>query len=209
MIRILIVDDHAVVLQGLRMFLTLDPELVVVGEAQDGAEALERARELRPDVVLMDLVMPGMSGTETTELIRRELPDTEVVIMTSVLDDASVVAAVRAGATGYLLKDTRGEELCRALRAAAAGQVQLSPRAAALLAGKVAHPEVSPDALTPRELEVLRRVAAGDSNKTIALRLSIGEKTVKAHVSNLLGKLGVASRTQAALYAVHKGLADE
>lgn len=208
MIRILIVDDHAVVLQGLRMFLTLDPELVVVGEAQDGEEAIAQARELRPDVVLMDLVMPGMDGTAATSAIRRELPDTEVVIMTSVLDDASVVSAVRAGATGYLLKDTRGDELCRAIRAAAAGQVQLSPQAAALLVGQVSHPEVSPDALTPRELEVLRRLAAGDSNKAIAGRLAIGEKTVKAHVSNLLGKLGLASRTQAALYAVHRGLAD-
>src|SRR5262249_47645831 len=132
-IRIVIADDHSVVRQGLRMFLGLDPELEVVGEAADGAEALRQARQLRPDVVLMDLLMPVMDGITATAAIRQELPDTEVLALTSVLEDASVVGAVRAGAIGYLLKDTQADALCQAIKAAAAGQVQLTPRAAARL----------------------------------------------------------------------------
>ena len=204
-IRILIADDHDVVRQGLRMFLALDPELEVVGEAGDGAAALSLARELRPDVVLMDLLMPVMDGISATSAIRRELPETEVLALTSVLEDASVVGAVRAGAIGYLLKDTQAEELCRAIKAAVEGQVQLSPQAAARLLREVRAPE-SPETLTERETEVLRLLAQGQANKQIARSLNIGEKTVKTHVSNILAKLGVASRTQAALYAVHIGL---
>jgi two-component system, NarL family, response regulator LiaR len=204
-IRILLVDDHSVVRQGLRMFLGLDPELEVIGEAQDGAEALRMARELKPDVVLMDLLMPVMDGISATTAIRREMPDVEVLALTSVLEDASVVGAVRAGAIGYLLKDTQADELRRAIKAAAAGQVQLSPKAAARLMREVRAPE-SPEALTDRETEVLRLLAQGQSNKEIAQTLNIGEKTVKTHVSNVLGKLGVQSRTQAALYAVRIGL---
>ena len=204
-IRILIVDDHSVVRQGLRMFLGLDPELEVIGEAQDGAEALVKVRELKPDVVLMDLLMPVMDGITATTAIRREMPDVEVLALTSVLEDASVVGAVRAGAIGYLLKDTQADELCRAIKAAAGGQVQLSPKAAARLMREVRAPE-SPEALTDRETEVLRLLAQGQSNKEIAHTLNIGEKTVKTHVSNVLGKLGVQSRTQAALYAVRIGL---
>ena len=132
-IRVLIVDDHSVVRQGLRMFLGTDPELEIIGEARNGAEALRMAVELRPAVVLMDLLMPTMDGVSATAAIRREAPDTEVVALTSVLDDHSVVDAVRAGAIGYLLKDTEADELCRAIKAAAAGQVQLSPQAAARL----------------------------------------------------------------------------
>jgi DNA-binding NarL/FixJ family response regulator len=204
-IRILIADDHSVVRQGLRMFLALEPDLEIVGEAADGAEALRLARELRPDVVLMDLLMPVMDGITATGLLRRELPDTEVVALTSVLEDEKVVGAVRAGAIGYLLKDTQADELRRAIRAAAAGQVQLSPQAAARLMREVKAPE-SPEALTERETEVLRLLAHGASNKEIAQTLTIGEKTVKTHVSNILAKLGVPSRTQAALYAVRIGL---
>ena len=204
-IRILIVDDHSVVRQGLRMFLALDPELDVVGEAVDGAEGLRMAHELKPDVVLMDLLMPVMDGITATGRIRQELPDTEVLALTSVLEDASVVGAVRAGAIGYLLKDTESDELRRAIKAAAAGQVQLSPKAAARLMREVRIPE-SPEALTERETEVLRLLAQGRSNKEIAHDLSIGEKTVKTHVSNILSKLSVPSRTQAALYAVRIGL---
>jgi DNA-binding NarL/FixJ family response regulator len=204
-IRILLVDDHTVVRQGLRMFLALDPDLEVVGEAADGAEALRLARELRPDVVLMDLLMPVMDGITATGLLRRELPDTEVVALTSVLEDEKVVGAVRAGAIGYLLKDTQADDLNRAIHAAAAGQVQLSPKAAARLMREVKAPE-SPETLTERETEVLRLLARGASNKEIAHALSIGEKTVKTHVSNILAKLGVPSRTQAALYAVRIGL---
>jgi DNA-binding NarL/FixJ family response regulator len=204
-IRILIADDHEVVRQGLRSFLEPDVELEVVGEAADGAEAVRMARRLRPDVVLMDLLMPGMDGVTATQLIRQEFPDTEVVALTSVLEDASVVGAVRAGAIGYLLKDTRVEELLRAIKAAAAGQVQLSPEAAARLMREVRSPD-SPEALSPRETEVLRLVAAGRANKEIGRKLGIGEKTVKTHVSRILGKLGVRSRTQAALYAGRVGL---
>jgi DNA-binding NarL/FixJ family response regulator len=204
-IRILIVDDHSVVRQGLRMFLGLDPELEIIGEAQDGAEALQKVRELKPDVVLMDLLMPVMDGITAIGAIRRETQDVEVIALTSVLEDASVVGAVRAGAIGYLLKDTQADELCRAIKAAAAGQVQLSPKAAARLMREVRAPE-SPEALTERETDVLRLLAQGQSNKEIAHALNIGEKTVKTHVSNVLGKLGVQSRTQAALYAVRIGL---
>ncbi|MBZ0285307.1 MAG: response regulator transcription factor [Anaerolineae bacterium] len=206
-IRILIADDHAVVRQGLRMFLGLDPELEVIGEAVDGKQALQMAHQLNPDVVLMDLLMPVMGGVEATSIIRRELPDVEVIALTSVLEDSSVVGAIRAGAIGYLLKDTESDELVRAIKAAAAGQVQLSPKAAARLMREVRAPE-SPEMLTERETEVLRLLASGQSNKEIAYTLSIGEKTVKTHVSNILSKLNVSSRTQAALYAARIGLVD-
>jgi len=204
-IRILIADDHMVVRQGLRMFLSLDPDLEIVGEAADGAEAVKKAHELKPDVVLMDLLMPVMDGITAIGAIRREMPDTEVLALTSVLEDASVVGAVKAGAIGYMLKDTHADELCRAIKAAAAGQVQLSPQAAARLMREVRVPD-SPETLTERETEVLRLLAQGQSNKEIASTLTIGEKTVKTHVSNILSKLGVQSRTQAALYAVRIGL---
>ena len=204
-IRVLIADDHSVVRQGLRMFLDVDSELEIVGEARDGAEALRLARQYRPDVVLMDLLMPVMSGIAATALIRRELPDTEVVALTSVLEDASVVEAVRAGAIGYLLKDTEAPELRRAIKAAAAGQVQLSPQAAERLIREVATPEYRPS-LTERETDVLRLLAQGQSNKEIARSLSIGEQTVKTHVAHILSKLDMSSRTQAALYAIQTGL---
>jgi DNA-binding NarL/FixJ family response regulator len=206
-IRLLLVDDHAVVRQGLRMFLGLDPDFVIVGEAADGNAALKLARELHPDVVLMDLLMPGMDGIEATGILRREMPDIEVIALTSVLEDSSVVGAIRAGAIGYLLKDTEANELIRSIKAAAEGQVQLSPQAAARLMREVRAPE-SPEALTERETEVLRLLAQGQSNKEIARGLSIGEKTVKTHVSSILGKLNVSSRTQAALYAVRIGLVE-
>jgi NarL family two-component system response regulator LiaR len=205
-IRILLVDDHSVVRQGLRMFLSLDPDLEVIAEAPNGAEGVRLARELRPDVVLMDLLMPVMDGVTATATIRHELPEVEVIALTSVLEDASVFGAIRAGAIGYLLKDTEADDLCRAIRAAAAGQVQLSPQAAARLMQEVRAPD-NPDELTERETEVLRLLAQGMSNKEIARELNIGEKTVKTHVSNILSKLGVLSRTQAALYAVRVGLA--
>lgn len=207
-IRILIADDHSVVRQGLRMFLGLDPDLDVIGEAQNGAEAVRLAHELQPDVVLMDLLMPVMDGITAITRIRRELPDVEVIALTSVLEDEKVVGAIRAGAIGYLLKDTESDELRRAIKAAAAGQVQLSPQAAARLMREVRAPD-SPEALTDRETEVLRLLAQGQSNKQIARTLVIGEKTVKTHVSNILAKLGVQSRTQAALYAVKIGLVEE
>lgn len=207
-IRIMIADDHAVVRQGLRMFLTLDPTLEIVGEATNGKEALQLAREIKPDVVLMDLLMPVMDGIEATAAIKRELPETEVIALTSVLEDSSVIGAIRAGALGYLLKDTKAEELIQAIKAAYEGQVQLSPQAAARLMREVRAPE-SPETLTERETEVLRLLAEGHSNKEIAQILTIGEKTVKTHVSSILAKLNVSSRTQAALYAVRIGLVDK
>ena len=204
-IGILIVDDHGVVRQGLRMYLALDPELEVVGEAANGAEALRQARKLKPDVVLMDLLMPVMDGIAATEAIRRELPEVEVIALTSVLEDSAVYGAMRAGAIGYLLKDTEANELCRAIKAAAAGQVQMSPSVAARLLREVRPPQ-DPEPLTERETEVLQQLALGRSNKEIASALVIAEKTVRTHVSNILAKLGVASRTQAALHAVRTGL---
>src|SRR5215203_1222770 len=190
-IRVLIADDHGVVRQGLTMYLKLDEELEVVGEASNGEEALYKARELQPDVVLMDVLMPVMDGITATEKIKAELPEVEVVALTSVLDDGAVTGAVRAGAMGYLLKNTKPKELCRAIKGAAAGQVQLVPEAAARLMREMRAPE-KPEALTAREIE--------------ARELFVEEKTVKAHVSGILRKLGVKSRTQAALYAVRTGL---
>ncbi len=204
-IRIVLADDHSVVRQGLRLFLKYDPDLEVVGEAADGAEALRLAHELKPDVVLMDLLMPGMDGITATAAIRREVPETEVLALTSVLEDSLVVGAVRAGAIGYLLKDTQAEALCQAIKAAAAGQVQLTPKAAARLMQVVQAPE-APEALTERETEVLKLLAQGYSNKQIARTLHNTEQTVKTHVSHILAKLGVQSRTQATLYAIRVGL---
>jgi DNA-binding NarL/FixJ family response regulator len=205
-IRVLIADDHAVVRQGLRMFLATDPELEIAGEARDGAEALQMAVQLQPDVVLMDLLMPVMDGVQATAAIRREAPGVEVVALTSILEDAMVVDAVRAGAIGYLLKDTEAHELRRAIKAAAAGQVELCPEAAARLLREVRAPDPGPEPLTERETEVLRLLAQGLSNQEIAHKLTIGEQTVKSHVSHILAKLGVPSRTQAALYAIRTGL---
>lgn len=204
-IHILLVDDHAVVRQGLKMFLELDSDLKIVGEAENGEQALHMAAKLHPDVVLMDLLMPVMDGISAIKALREQFPDTEVIALTSVLEDASVMGAMRAGAMGYLLKDTKADELCRAIKAAAAGQVQLSPQVAARLMREVQAPQ-SPEKLTERETDVLRLLALGRANKEIALELFIGEKTVKTHVSSILAKLGVPSRTQAALYAVRIGL---
>jgi DNA-binding NarL/FixJ family response regulator len=200
-----IADDHAVVRQGLKMFLQDVDEFEVIAEAQNGSEALALAKQMKPDVVLMDLLMPVMDGITAIGHIRREVPDTELIALTSVLEDASVVGAVRAGAIGYLLKDTQAEELTRAIKAAANGQVQLSPQAAARLVREVRAPE-SPETLTERETDVLRLLAQGKANKEIAAALFIGENTVKTHVSSILVKLGVQSRTQAALYARQIGL---
>jgi NarL family two-component system response regulator LiaR len=204
-IRTLITDDHKVVRRGLRGFLELDPGLEVVGEASNGEEAVEMALRLEPDVVLMDLLMPVMDGIEATREIRLRLPEVEVVALTSVLEDASVTGAIKAGAIGYLLKTTEADELCEAIRAAAAGQVRLAPEAAARLMREVRAPE-RPETLTKREAEVLKLVARGKANKQVARELFIDEKTVKSHVHSILSKLNVKSRTQAALYAVRVGL---
>jgi DNA-binding NarL/FixJ family response regulator len=204
-IRVLIADDHSVVRQGLQMFLALEQDLEIVGEAANGVEAVRLARQLNPDVVLMDLLMPEMDGIEATRLIRQELPNIEVIALTSVLEDKAILEAVRVGAIGYLLKDTESEKLCQAIRAAAAGQVQLSPDVASRLMREVSAPD-SPDSLTDRETEVLRALARGLSNQEIADTLVISETTVKTHVSSILNKLELPSRTRAALYALKIGL---
>ena len=195
-IRVLIVDDHCIVREGLRMLLACDPNLEVVGEAADGAEAIQRARQLRPNVVVMDLLMPVLDGISATRAIRNELPETQVLVLTIVLERVSVVEAIRAGATGYLLKDIQAAELHTAIKAAAAGQVYLSPQTSVYLL----------EPLTPREMDVLRLLAQANSNKEIARTLHLLEETVKFHVRHILAKLGVQSRTQAVLAAIRLGI---
>lgn len=205
-IRVVIADDHDIVRQGLKLYLQFDPEFEVVGEAANGLEALELVEQLRPDIVLMDILMPEMDGLEATVAIRQRMPETEVLILTSVLDDAIVHQAIRAGAIGYLLKDTRSNVLCNAIKAAADGQVQLSKQVAIKIANE-SNEWAQEVTLTLRERDVLQLLTQGFSNKEIAQRLSISIKTVKSHVGNLLSKLGVNSRTQATLYAIKSGLA--
>ena len=205
-VRLVIAEDHAVVREGLRMFLRSDDGIEIVGEAVDGRAAVEAAHRLRPDVILMDLLMPGMDGISATAAIRNELPDIEVVALTSFLEDHLVTEALRAGAIGYLLKDTDADSLRRAVWAAAAGQVFLSPTAAARLVREVHLPSNETERLTRREIEVLILVARGRSNKEIARELLIGQQTVKTYMSNIFSKLNVQSRTQAALYALQTGL---
>lgn len=206
-VRLLIVDDHEMVRQGLRVFLGGDPAIEIVGEAEDGVQALDLARRLQPDVVLMNLVMPRMDGIDATIILRKELPDTKVIILTSALDEERMVAAIRAGAVGYMLKDSTADELRTAITSAANGQVHLAPQAMAGLLREVRAPQPieAVEPLTERQTEVLRHLSHGLSNKEIALRLNISEQTVKSHVHNLLNKLHVSSRTQAALYGVHLG----
>jgi two-component system, NarL family, response regulator LiaR len=210
MIRLLIADDHRVVREGLRLMLALDPELEVVGEAATGEEAVRLVHELQPDLVLMDLQMPGVDGIAATAAIKADLPDTAVLILTSVLQDATVVGAVRAGAIGYLHKDTEGDELRRAIHAAAAGQVQLTPQAAAWLMQELRPAPASAgptlERFTARERETLRLLMDGLSNREIGAALGVAEKTVKTHVRNILHKLGVRSRTQAVVEAQRLGL---
>ncbi|HEX9116773.1 MAG TPA: response regulator transcription factor [Anaerolineae bacterium] len=204
-IKVLIVDDHAVVRQGLQIFLGLDPEIEIVGEAVDGRQACALARKCRPDVVLMDLIMPVMDGIAATIAIRKELPHTEVIALTSAMEDDLASRAIKAGAIGYLLKDTDGQELRRAIKSAVSGQLILSPRAITRLLRDFRPPVLS-IALTEREKEVLTLMARGYPNKQIAEELHISDPTVKSHIGSILSKLGVASRTQAVLVALRQGL---
>src|ERR1700674_1734937 len=204
-IKVLVVDDHWVVRQGLRMFLDLESTITVVGEASDGREAIDLARQLRPDVVLMAILLPHVDVIEAITHINAEMPRVEVIALTSVLQDGSVSDAIQAGAIGYLIKDTRGDQLVQAIRDAAEGRVHLSPEAAIRLAKDLRRPE-RVESLTKRETSVLRLVAEGLANKEIARRLSISEKTVKAHLNNVFAKLDVHSRTQAALQAIRAGI---
>jgi NarL family two-component system response regulator LiaR len=213
-IRVLLVDDHAVVREGLRAFLQLQDGLEIVGEAGDGAEAVDEAQRLAPDVIVMDLVMPGLDGVGAMRELRLRAPDSRVIVLTSFLEDDRLLPAIRAGAAGYLLKNVEPTELARAIRAAHAGQEAIiDPTVAARLVHAIADeasPRVQePERLTRRERDVLGLIARGRSNKRIALELGISEKTVKTHVGHLLAKLGVSDRTQAALLAVQQRLVDD
>jgi DNA-binding NarL/FixJ family response regulator len=214
-IRVLLVDDHAMVRRGLRDFLELHDDIEIVGEAADGSAAIERAIALRPDVVVMDLMMPGIDGIEATARIRADLPGVEVVALTSFVEEARVLAAIEVGASGFLLKDAEADDLAAAIRAAAGGEVHLDPAIAGIVArhlrvgsgnGADGAPRDEVANLTARERDVLARVAQGLSNRGIAEALGITERTARTHVSNVLAKLGLASRTQAALFAVQHGL---
>ncbi len=207
-IRVLVVDDHAVVREGLRAFLELQVGIEVVGEAADGEEALAAADRLRPDVVLLDLVMPRLDGVRALRALRERLPGARVIVLTSFLDDDKLLPALRAGAAGYLLKNAEPQELVRAVRVAHAGEALLDPVVAARLVESLAAGEQDEplDRLTPREREVLVLIGHGFPNKQIAQRLDVSEKTVKTHVGRLLAKLGVDDRTQAAVLAVRAGL---
>jgi DNA-binding NarL/FixJ family response regulator len=210
-IRVLIVDDHQVVRAGLRVFLDLLDDIEVVGEASDGSEGVAMARRLTPDVVLMDLLMPRMDGITAIGRIREELPDIEVVAMTSFIEEEKVTAALEAGAAGYLLKDAAADEVAAAIRDARDGNVHLDPAVARLLAQRLRRRPAEDEPLEPlteRERDVLRLLGRGRSNKEIAAELFITERTARTYVSNILGKLGLASRTQAALWAVEHHLVD-
>ncbi len=216
-IRVLIVDDHAVVRQGLRTFIDLQDDMRVVAEAENGAEAVQLAGQYQPDVILLDLVMPEMDGVEATRQILERSPASHVIILTSFGEDDKVFPAIRAGAQGYLLKDIHPNQLVQAVREAALGRVQLHPDIARkLMSAVAAEPGAGKDSpsahtpqtsdLTDREQEVLRLIAAGMNNRQIAEHMIISEKTVKTHVSNILGKLNLEDRTQAAIWAIKHGL---
>jgi len=209
-ISVLIVDDHAVVRQGIRTFLETAPDLKVIGAAEGGAEAVRLAAEFKPDVALVDLVMPGMDGVETTRAIRAASPSTRVIIFTSFHEDEHIFPAIRAGALSYLTKEAAPNEIADAIRKAARGEAVLEARVAARVVRELQGPGREPvnlyTTLSERELEVLRLVARGSSNQEIAEKLVIGESTVKTHVSSILSKLQLEDRTQAAVYAWASGL---
>lgn len=208
-ISVLLVDDHQVVRQGLRDFLELQDDIEVVGEAGSGEEGVQLAREFLPDVVLMDLVMPGIDGVEATRRVKEVSPSTRIIVLTSFADDNKVFPAIKAGAISYLLKDVSPEDLAHAIRAAQRNEAVLHPEVAAKLMQEFSTPrttETPLEHLTDREMDVLRLIARGRSNKEIADTLIISEKTVKTHVSNILSKLHLADRTQAAIYALRQRL---
>jgi NarL family two-component system response regulator LiaR len=209
-IRVLLTDDHAIVRKGVRALLATEPDIQVVGEAKSGAEAVTQATALRPDVILMDLVMPELDGIEATRQITASLPGTRVLVLTSFAADEKVFPAIKAGALGYLLKDSGPEALVNAIHQVSRGEPSLEPAIAHKVLMELMQPArqqpLTADPLTERELDVLRLVAQGGSNKEIAARLCVSELTVRSHVSNILSKLHLASRTQAALYALRAGI---
>jgi DNA-binding NarL/FixJ family response regulator len=213
-IRVFLVDDHAVVRRGMRAFFEMLEDIEVLGEASDGQAALDElaaaaARDQLPDVVLMDLLMPRLDGVAATRAIKQRFPDVEVVALTSFSEAERVHVALEAGAAGYLLKDAEADQVHAAVRAAQRGEVHLDPAVARKLTRSLVAPQRTATALTPREKEILVLVAQGKSNRDIADALVISERTARTHVSNVLSKLGLASRTQAALWAVREGLVTE
>jgi DNA-binding NarL/FixJ family response regulator len=212
-VRVLLVDDHTIVRTGLAAYLGTEPGIEVVGEAADGEEALARIAALAragtpPDVVLMDMQMPRLDGVQTTIQVKESWPEIDVIAVTSFLEEARIRAALEAGATGYLLKDADATDVVDAIRAAVAGEVRLDPAVAAALAASFRSPPSSAESLTAREREVVVLVAQGATNREIGKRLGVAERTARTHVSNILAKLGLASRTQAAMWAVREGLVD-
>jgi two-component system, NarL family, response regulator LiaR len=209
-ISLIIVDDHAIVRQGLRTYLELQADIEVLGEANNGQEAIAMARDMLPDIVLMDLVMPGTDGVEATRAITAAVPSTKVIVLTSFSEDEKVFASIKAGAQGYLMKDVLPSELVRAIRTVNRGEAQLDPEIARKLMQEFTNPQptVPKHDLTEREMEVLRLIAQGKSNKDISEELVLSEKTVKTHVSNILQKLHLSDRTQAAVYALRQKLVD-
>ncbi|HAF70125.1 MAG: NarL family two-component response regulator [Acetothermia bacterium 64_32] len=208
-IKVLIADDHTVVRKGIRALLETEPGIRVVGEAEDGEDALHKALALRPDVILMDLVMPKLDGVKATHEVRERLPTAKVLVLTSFAEDRRIRAAIEAGALGYLLKDSSPQDLVRAIREVARGGSALHPKVAQRLIRQLQGPreESVREGLTERETRVLELIAQGLSNREVARELSISEPTVRTHVSNILRKLHLKSRTQAALYALKEGLA--
>ncbi|MGD8472887.1 MAG: response regulator transcription factor [Anaerolineae bacterium] len=209
-IRVLLVDDHAILRKGIRALLSTEPDIEVVGEAGDGAEALDQAEALQPDVILMDLVMPNMDGIVATQQVTARQSGVRVLVLTSFVADDKVFPAIKAGALGYILKDTGPDELVRAIRQVHRGEPTLEPEIARKVLFELAQSSKqppTPDPLTARELEVLRLIAQGKSNREIAEDLVLAEVTVRTHVSNILSKLHLANRTQAALYALKEGIA--
>ena len=210
-LRVFLVDDHAIVRSGIRGYLELAGDITVAGEARGGRQAIDAIAVLEPagalpDVVLMDLVMPGMDGVEATRQIKARWPGIEVVAVTSFADQAKVRDALQAGAAGYLLKDADADQVAAAIRAAAAGQCHLDPAVAKILADSLRAPRPAADTLTVRERDVLAQIASGATNRQIARRLGVSERTARTHVSSILAKLGLTSRTQAALWALQHGL---
>jgi len=210
-IRILIADDHQLVRQGFMALLSVKPGVEVVGQAKDGSEAIKLAHTLKPDIILMDLLMPHKNGIEATREIKAKNPDARILIITSFSEDENVYQAIKAGALGYLLKDSSPQELMQAIHNVCNGRMSLHPNIAMKLIEELNRPtekQATEDPLTEREVEVLKLVAKGNSNQEIAEKLIVSERTVGAHVSNILSKLHLANRTQAALYALRKGFSD-
>ena len=209
-IKVMIVDDHGIVRQGLRTYLDLLEDITIIAEAENGLVALEKVKQFNPDIVLMDLVMPEMDGIEATHKICGSYPDVKVIVLTSFTEDEKVFAAIKTGAVGYLLKDISPPDLAKAIQAVHSGETSLHPEITKKLMNQFVSPksdiEITPDELTPREMEVLQLIAQGLSNKELAKKLTISEKTVKTHLSSIFSKLHLSDRTQAAIYALKHNL---